>query len=146
MSSVRLLGQRCEVRGYLMGPFQGHESFYRHLFAPSSLHSFQSSEEYEKTLSIAKRLQERPYVAKLIHGDLKARNILVDSDGHLAGFIDWESGGWYPEYWEFTTAMPFGMNSYWYQLAEWMGGREYREELASDKALNNLAIDSYVAI
>ncbi|KAL2864528.1 aminoglycoside phosphotransferase family protein [Aspergillus lucknowensis] len=133
------------VPDHIMGPFQDHESFYRHLFAPASSHGFQSAEEYEKTLSIAKRLQDRPYRVKFTHGDFKAHNILVDHDGHLAGFLDWESGGWYPEYWEFTTAMRFGMDSWWYQLADWMGGHEYREELASDKALNNLTVDSYIA-
>ncbi|KAL4799600.1 phosphotransferase family protein [Aspergillus venezuelensis] len=133
------------VPGHIMGPFKDHESFYRHLFAPASSHSFRSAEGYENTLFLAKRLQDRPYRVKFTHGDLKAHNILVDNQGHLSGLLDWESAGWYPEYWEFTTAMRFGMNSYWYQLADWMGGHDYREELASDKALNNLTVDSYIA-
>lgn len=37
------------------------------------------------------------------HGDLFPWNILVE-DGHLSAILDWECSGWYPEYWEITTA------------------------------------------
>ena len=45
------------------------------------------------------------------HRDFKAHNILVNADNYLSGFFDWESAGWYSEYWEFTTAMRFGKGS-----------------------------------
>ena len=35
------------------------------------------------------------------HGDLTPSNIIV-KDGRIAGLIDWEYSGWYPEYWEFV--------------------------------------------
>jgi predicted unusual protein kinase regulating ubiquinone biosynthesis (AarF/ABC1/UbiB family) len=35
------------------------------------------------------------------HADLNPTNILV-KDGKLAGLIDWQFSGWYPEYWEYT--------------------------------------------
>ncbi|KAF5867980.1 uncharacterized protein Bfra_007176 [Botrytis fragariae] len=38
-----------------------------------------------------------PYV--LTHGDLDASNIMV-KDGHVTGIIDWEAGGYLPEWWE----------------------------------------------
>ncbi|TGO47453.1 hypothetical protein BCON_0277g00130 [Botryotinia convoluta] len=38
-----------------------------------------------------------PYV--LTHGDLHATNIMV-KDGHVTGIIDWEYGGYLPEWWE----------------------------------------------
>jgi aminoglycoside phosphotransferase (APT) family kinase protein len=38
------------------------------------------------------------------HGDLNMRNILVDGHGRLAGIVDWENAGWYPEYWDYTKA------------------------------------------
>ncbi|TGO83704.1 hypothetical protein BPOR_0604g00020 [Botrytis porri] len=38
-----------------------------------------------------------PYV--LTHGDLHATNIMV-KDGHVTGIIDWEHGGYLPEWWE----------------------------------------------
>ncbi|GKZ35830.1 hypothetical protein AbraIFM66950_006628 [Aspergillus brasiliensis] len=111
----------------------------------ASQHGFNSVDEYNETLATAKRLRQRSYKVKFTHGDFKAHNILINDEGQLAGFLDWESGGWYPEYWEFTTAMRFGRDSWWYQVAKWMGGAEYQEELESDRALNLLTVDSYIA-
>jgi hypothetical protein len=37
----------------------------------------------------------------LTHCDLTPRNILI-RDCQIAGLIDWEHGGWYPEYWEYV--------------------------------------------
>jgi aminoglycoside phosphotransferase len=37
------------------------------------------------------------------HCDLAPRNILV-KEGKIAGIVDWELAGWYPEYWEYTRA------------------------------------------
>lgn len=132
------------VPDHIMGPFYSHKSFYQHLFAPASQHGFRSIDEYNEAFTAATQLQ-RPYQVKFRNGDFKAHNILINDDGHLSGFLDWESGGWYPEYWEFTTAMRFGRDSWWYQVADWMGGHKYREELESDRALNLLTVDSYIA-
>lgn len=38
------------------------------------------------------------------HGDLNLRNVLVDSHGRLAGIVDWENAGWFPDYWDYTKA------------------------------------------
>lgn len=38
------------------------------------------------------------------HGDLQRKNIIVRDDGEMA-LIDWETAGWYPEYWEYASAM-----------------------------------------
>jgi Phosphotransferase enzyme family len=134
------------VPNHVMGPFRNEKEFYEHLFSPASAHGFKQMEEYEETLLCAKKLQQRSYRIMFTHGDFKAHNILVDDDGHLSGFLDWESAGWCPEYWEFTTAMRFGRNSWWFQVASWIGGDEYLEELASDIALNLLTVDSYIFI
>lgn len=37
------------------------------------------------------------------HGDLHPGNILVRGD-EIVGLIDWEFSGWYPHYWEYTSA------------------------------------------
>lgn len=75
----------------------------------------------------ARTLQQCPCHLMFTHGDFKAHNILVDDEGQLSGFLDWESAGWYPEYWEFTTTMRFGRGSWWFQVAAWIGGDEYPE-------------------
>ena len=39
----------------------------------------------------------------LSHGDFHSKNILVQVEGEsacISGIIDWEMGGWYPEYWD----------------------------------------------
>ncbi|RDB26696.1 hypothetical protein Hypma_005295 [Hypsizygus marmoreus] len=43
-----------------------------------------------------------PYI-RFTHGDLKTHNLMFNQ-GKLSGIIDWESSGWLPDYWEFTSA------------------------------------------
>ncbi|RMJ29007.1 Phosphotransferase enzyme family [Aspergillus sp. HF37] len=124
-----------------MGPFANEGEFHEYLLSPCSVHGFDSTAEYEETLLCAKSIRQRQHRIAFTHGDFKAHNILVSDDGHLSGFLDWESASWYPEYWEFTTAMRFGRNSWWYHVAQWMGGGQYLEELDSDIALNLLTVD-----
>lgn len=51
------------------------------------------------------------YGVVLTHGDLHPGNIMVADDAECAGgvrvtgIIDWEMGGWYPEYWEMYKAL-----------------------------------------
>lgn len=37
------------------------------------------------------------------HGDLSSLNVLVQGE-KIVGIVDWETAGWYPYYWEYTTA------------------------------------------
>ena len=37
------------------------------------------------------------------HNDLHFSNIMI-KDGHITGIIDWADSGWYPDYWEYTSA------------------------------------------
>ncbi|KAG5913969.1 hypothetical protein E4U61_006251, partial [Claviceps capensis] len=39
----------------------------------------------------------------LTHGDLNMRNIMMHN-GRLSGIIDWETCGWFPDYWDYTKA------------------------------------------
>uniref|UniRef100_A0A8H7TTT5 Aminoglycoside phosphotransferase domain-containing protein n=1 Tax=Bionectria ochroleuca TaxID=29856 RepID=A0A8H7TTT5_BIOOC len=39
----------------------------------------------------------------LTHGDLSSLNILIQGD-NVVGIVDWETAGWFPSYWEYTTA------------------------------------------
>ncbi|KAF9266123.1 hypothetical protein L218DRAFT_956506 [Marasmius fiardii PR-910] len=44
-------------------------------------------------------IKEKQHSVYFSHGDLHDDNILV-KDGQLAGIIDWEFAGWYPQYWD----------------------------------------------
>ncbi|RJE24596.1 Choline/ethanolamine kinase [Aspergillus sclerotialis] len=34
------------------------------------------------------------------HGDIAPRNVMADEQNNVTGILDWELGGWYPEYWD----------------------------------------------
>lgn len=131
------------VPDHVMGPFTDEHHLYECLFKAASSHGFKSAEQYSEALTKASKLRDRSGCIRFTHGDFKHHNILVDDDGHLSGFLDWESSGWYPEHWDFTTAMRSGTKSWWGQAVGWMGGNDYGMELDCDKALNSLTVDSY---
>ncbi|GAB1198429.1 hypothetical protein APSETT444_007748 [Aspergillus pseudonomiae] len=39
------------------------------------------------------------------HGDIAARNIMVDDQNAVTGILDWEYAGWYPDYWGYAQIM-----------------------------------------
>lgn len=61
-------------------------------------------------------------VSVFTHGDINPRNILVEQDSErgsgvrITGLVDFESSGFYPDYWEFSEMMACGRKD-----AEWMG-------------------------
>ncbi|KAG6057046.1 hypothetical protein E4U32_005383 [Claviceps aff. humidiphila group G2b] len=76
-----------EARGDFFGPFVDEDDFNNTLRCgalPNVVHS--SGHEIVLT-----------------HGDLNMRNIMMHN-GRLSGFIDWETCGWYPDYWDYTKA------------------------------------------
>ncbi|KAG6169228.1 hypothetical protein E4U11_004562 [Claviceps purpurea] len=76
-----------EARGDFFGPFMDEEDFNDTLRCgalPNVVHS--SGHEIVFT-----------------HGDLNMRNIMMHN-GRLSGFIDRETCGWYPDYWDYTKA------------------------------------------
>ncbi|RAL07419.1 uncharacterized protein BO97DRAFT_253474 [Aspergillus homomorphus CBS 101889] len=68
------------------------------------------------------------------HADLCPRNIIV-KNGKVAAIIDWQSGGWYPEYWVYTKAH-YGMVNRpdWYEALESAIAR-YDDEYEAEQAL-----------
>ncbi|ATY59976.1 kinase-like domain [Cordyceps militaris] len=65
------------------------------------------------------------------HGDLHLFNVLVDG-GKLSGIVDWESSGFYPEYWECAKSMNTGLNAAWFRPVHrqiWQGKYEAESEL-----------------
>lgn len=132
------------VPGHAMGPCKTQKELHEYLLGPASSHGFTSLEEYQKTVIRARKMMDIPHQVVFTHGDLKAHNVLIDENYCLSGFLDWECAGWCPEYWDYTTAMRFGIGSWWYQGILTIGGDQYLAELDYDHALNNLTVDSYI--
>lgn len=45
-------------------------------------------------------------VSVFTHGDIAPRNIMVDDETHqITGILDWETAGWYTDYWEYANIM-----------------------------------------
>ncbi|KAI9927112.1 hypothetical protein ASPWEDRAFT_55379 [Aspergillus wentii DTO 134E9] len=99
----------CRLPGPLrFGPFRTLEDFHRHL---------RTGMDYNPRLDLdiqdlIKR-HDRYWPLVFTHGDLSSLNILADGDD-VVGIVDWETAGWYPSYWEYTTACQVNpQNSFW---------------------------------
>ncbi|CAD6441653.1 00058b72-4108-4d8b-bcdc-112d9837ac49 [Sclerotinia trifoliorum] len=71
-----------------------------------------SSGQWKKSLK-SRYPVKGPYV--LTHGDLNATNIFV-KDGHVTGIIDWEHGGYLPEWWEHVKLRIIELGDWHYVL------------------------------
>jgi serine/threonine protein kinase len=127
-----------------LGTVKSERELYEHLLSSATPNRFRfaSTGEYEKTLALARKILNMPHRIVFTHGDLKPHNILVDDKGHLSGFLDWESAGWHPEYWEFATPMRFGRHIWWYHVASILGGDQYPAELECDNAMHRLSVST----
>ncbi|KAL8400656.1 hypothetical protein RB594_000888 [Gaeumannomyces avenae] len=58
--------------------------------------------------------QNRPWPTPVFtHGDLSSQNIMARGD-EIVAIIDWETAGWMPPYWEYTTAWHVNpQNMFW---------------------------------
>ncbi|CAD6439115.1 b2e84f87-c318-45be-b76d-08a5b75011a9-CDS [Sclerotinia trifoliorum] len=98
------------IRDYLLGA-----EFQRVLFVTEDIDEWWArtasriesgkSEEWKKDFKERYPVKGGPYV--LTHGDLNPSNIMV-KDGHVSGLIDWERGGYLPEWWEAVTTREAG--------------------------------------
>jgi hypothetical protein len=131
------------VPNHCIGPCESESDFNNCLLSVASEHSFPSRELYEEKLACAMRMQSMRHDIVFTHGDLKHHKIMAHN-GHVSGFIDWESAGWYPDYWEFTTAMRFCPRDFWwYGFVSDLGGSRYMAEMECERALTSLTVDSY---
>ncbi|KAJ5735717.1 uncharacterized protein N7483_000842 [Penicillium malachiteum] len=108
MFDCRLPGTSFKMLRF--GPFNGIQDFHRHL---------RSGIEFDPTCTFDPEIQEfitqhgKSWPLKFTHGDLSSLNILIRGDD-IVGIIDWETSGWYPSYWEYTTAYQVNpQNSFW---------------------------------
>lgn len=127
-----------------MGPFENQADLNKYLLSTASACNFSKTKDYENFLQRAEQIKQRHHRTTFTQGDFRSHNILIDRDGHLTGILDWESAGWCPEYWEFTTVL-LDKNPWWNQLMEWLGGNQYKDELDSDLAVSALTASSFLA-
>lgn len=82
------------------GPFHSIQEF--HQWFRNYLQSPDNIQDRDIKEMIAK--QDEPWPLPVFtRGDLNPFNILVRGDD-VVGIIDWEFSGWYPHYWEYTSA------------------------------------------
>ncbi|CAG8092193.1 unnamed protein product [Penicillium salamii] len=110
------------------GPFDLISEFNAYL-----IHMCVSDETKEKI----SKIHARQYRSLFTHADLHPSNIIIDH-GRLSGIVDWESSGFYPEYWEFTKIM-YGVQGYTaiepIMRDVFTEDSSYEEELAAEKLL-----------
>ncbi|KAJ5169369.1 Aminoglycoside phosphotransferase [Penicillium coprophilum] len=100
----------CRVPGTSLrfGPFDTIQDFHRHLRMGMEFDSRLGPEPQELI-----RQQSKSWPLVFTHGDLSSLNILARRDD-VVSIIDWETAGWYPSYWEYTTAYQVNpQNSFW---------------------------------
>ncbi|KAI1383784.1 kinase-like domain-containing protein [Hypoxylon trugodes] len=132
------------VPNHSLGPFESESELNDYLISTASLHGFKSTEDFENALAVAKKMQALSHPIVFTHGDFALHNILV-YDGHVSGFIDWETAGWYPDYWEFTTPLRWtATNHEWGSLLLELGGSRYKAELECELAIRALTVDSWI--
>ncbi|KAJ5799108.1 uncharacterized protein N7518_001176 [Penicillium psychrosexuale] len=108
------------------GPFISHEGFHSYLRADLPVDSLGPE--------IAE-CHSRHYRSCFTHADLALRNIMVDN-GKVSAIVDWQFGGWYPEYWEYTKAH-YGQvdRPDWYTGLQNALEKRYDDELAAEQVL-----------
>lgn len=91
------------------GPFKSVQEFHSYLRNGIQAHS---NHDADITNLITLHVQDWK-APTFTHGDLSSLNILVRGND-VVGIIDWETAGWYPSYWEYTTACQVNpQNSFW---------------------------------
>ena len=116
------------------GPFQSHDDFHQFLRGGGvgiPMETFENMRGVEKAIDS----HRQHYATKFTHGDFAPRNIMVKRDGTITAIIDWDSAGWFPEYWEYTKAMfnPYAPDDWVESIGE-MTGR-YDQQLAGERQL-----------
>ncbi|KAL9104489.1 MAG: hypothetical protein Q9163_000582 [Psora crenata] len=72
-----------------------------------------SSDQFPEVNELVTMYEDSEYTTRFTHGDLSNTNIFVDGD-KVVGIIDWDTSGWYPEYWEYMTAWNVNpYNEFW---------------------------------
>jgi aminoglycoside phosphotransferase len=104
------------------GPFKNIQDFHLWLREEHQLSSIEEKQDEHQDWREIKEMAVRQDGAwpppVFTHGDLNPFNILV-RNGKIVSIIDWEFSGWYPPYWEYTSAW-YGnrLRPYWQNVLD----------------------------
>ncbi|KAK1674266.1 kinase-like domain-containing protein [Colletotrichum godetiae] len=96
------------------GPFAAVQDFHKELAngADFEVRYENQPPDLQELLHFYRRLDED---LAFTHGDLSSFNVLVKGDD-VVGIVDWETAGWLPSYWEYTSAWFVSpQNPFWQQ-------------------------------
>ncbi len=98
----------------IKGPFATVDDFHKALVNDFDFRGeWTLSERYPALNELYNFYRQARYDTVLTHGDLSSLNIMVSGD-RITGIIDWQTAGWYPAYWEYTTAKAVNnYNTFW---------------------------------
>ena len=119
------------------GPFPDTHAFHLWLRNGFTGHE-ESSEKSDQDVDIKRMCQiqdRRSYPStNLTHGDLSSSNIIIKNN-KVVGLLDWEMAGWYPDYWEFTSAWHVNVyDEFWRsEVGKLLDGDKYEAELEAEK-------------
>ncbi|OAQ98098.1 hypothetical protein LLEC1_00805 [Akanthomyces lecanii] len=86
------------------GPFESIRDFHRTLRSNIELENIKEAGAVSEELGALVRFHEGLASTPIFtHGDLSSFNILAEGD-QITAIIDWETAGWMPSYWEYTSA------------------------------------------
>ncbi|KAG2415381.1 hypothetical protein HFD88_006572 [Aspergillus terreus] len=100
----------CRIPGSTLHfcPFETVQDFHRHLRG-----GMEFDPRLDPPIQTLIKQQSEDWPLKFTHGDLSSLNILARGD-NIVGIVDWETAGWYPSYWEYTSAYQVNpQNSFW---------------------------------
>ncbi|PBK65507.1 hypothetical protein ARMSODRAFT_436833 [Armillaria solidipes] len=118
----------------ILQPFENIGAFHEMLLQSCSIRS-----RLPRLRTVAKPVYARRHRLCFSHLDLSTSNILV-KDGRLAGIVDWETAGWFPEYCEYTTLQirnishVKGLRIFWDAVGVF-DHEQYRDELYVERVL-----------
>ncbi|KAJ6626672.1 kinase-like domain-containing protein, partial [Mycena sp. CBHHK59/15] len=131
-------GSSCKdfrIRADGFGPFSSVAEF--HTFLGRDWFMENKLAEYEEFVPALWCCVSRSYRTVFTHCDLAPRNILMKGK-HIVAIVDWEMGGWYPEYWEYTQAFFSNLGhpeGFWELFEKEAVPERYPDELITERCL-----------
>ncbi|KUI61302.1 hypothetical protein VP1G_08499 [Cytospora mali] len=96
------------------GPFATIKEFHRELRSGIDAGDIEDDASSPGVKGMASFHEQAWQPPVFTHGDLSALNILVRADV-VVGIVDWETAGWFPPYWEYTSAKHTNPQVLWWE-------------------------------